>query len=132
MITTNPEDLNAHYNELFRVGDIDSLLQLYEPGAVLYPSPGHQLTGHSQIRIQMNALLSLQGELSAIQLSCVQQDSLALLHANWTFKGKDAKGNPVEMGGISSKVARRGSDGTWRYVIDMPAAMKPLSPFSEE
>jgi hypothetical protein len=58
----------------------------------------------------MNRLLSLQGELSATQLSCVQQDGLALLHANWSFKGKDAKGNPVEMGGLSSKVAQRGSD----------------------
>jgi len=121
MIITNPEDLNAHYNELFRLGDIEALIHLYEPSAVLCPCPGHPLTGHSEIRKQMNALLSLHGALSATQLSCVQQDGVALIHASWSFKGKDAKGNPIEMGGISSKVARRGSDGTWRYVIDMRA-----------
>ncbi|WP_298189583.1 nuclear transport factor 2 family protein [Metallibacterium sp.] len=78
---TDPKNLNEHYNALFRAGDLEGLVGLYETSAVLCPAPGHQLNGHEQIREQMKALLTLQGDLVATQLSCVQQDDLAMLHA---------------------------------------------------
>lgn len=123
MKVTDPATLNEHYNDLFRAGDLDGLLSLYEVNAVLCPAPGMLLKGHAKIRDQMKALLTLQGELAATQLSCVQQDDLAMLHARWTFKGKDAAGNAVDIGGHSSKLARKDAEGSWRYLMDLPAAL---------
>lgn len=123
MKVTDPKNLNEHYNALFRAGDLEGLVGLYETSAVLCPAPGHQLNGHEQIREQMKALLTLQGELIATQLSCVQQDDLAMLHAKWSFKGIDGVGNAVDIGGHSSKLARRGSDGAWRYIMDLPVVL---------
>ena len=123
MKATDPEKLNEHYNDLFRAGDLEGLISLYEMKAVLCPAPGTRLNGHAQIREQMKALLTLQGELTATQLSCVQQDDLAMLHAQWSFKGMDASGNAVDIGGHSSKLARRDSEGSWRYVMDLPFAL---------
>jgi ketosteroid isomerase-like protein len=120
---TDPQSLNEDYNKLFRAGDLEGLVSLYEASAVLCPAPGHLLTGHEQIREQLKALLTLQGELVATQLSCVQQDDLAMLHAKWRFNGTDAAGNPVDIGGPSSKLARRGAEGGWRYVMDLPVAL---------
>jgi ketosteroid isomerase-like protein len=123
MNVTDPKTLNAHYNELFRAGDLEGLVGLYEPSAVLCPAPGLQLIGHAQIREQMKALLTLRGELEATQLSCVEHQEFAMLHAKWSFKGTDGAGNAVDIGGHSSKLARRGSDGAWRYLMDLPVAI---------
>lgn len=120
MSVTDPRVLNEHYNDLFRKGDLEGLVALYEPDALLSPVPGQQLKGHDQIRKQLKGLLALTGELTATQQLCVVQNGLAMLHATWHFKGSDASGNPVEIGGNSSKLARQGKDGSWRYVIDLP------------
>ncbi len=116
----DPKTLNEHYNALFRNADLEGLIDLYGPNAILFSAPGRQLKGHAQIREQMKALLTLQGTLEASQLSCMEQDDLAMLHARWSFKGNDAAGNKIDIGGVSSKVARRGPDGAWRYVFDLP------------
>ena len=123
MKAADPKNLNEHYNALFRAGDLEGLVGLYEPNAVLCLAPGRQLTGHAQIREQMKALLTFQGELEATQMSCVQHDDLAMLHAKWSFRGTDGTGNAVSIGGHSSKLARKGSDGAWRYVMDLPVAL---------
>jgi ketosteroid isomerase-like protein len=124
MKVTDPEKLNEYHNDRFRAGDLDGLVNLYEADAVLCPAPGVTLKGAPQIREQMAALLTLQGELSATQLSCVRYGEFALLHAHWIFKGKDASGHAVDIGGHSSKLARRDADGSWKYVIDLPVALQ--------
>jgi len=123
MKITDVAKLNEHYNALFRAGDLEGLVGLYDRDAVLVPAAGTRLAGREQIRGQLRGLLALAGELSAVQLSCVQQDDMALLHAQWRFAGKDAAGHPLEMSGRSSRVARRDAGGAWRYVIDMPFAL---------
>lgn len=125
MSVSDPQKLNEHYNDLFRKGDLEGLTALYEPDAILSPAPGQELRGHDQLRGQLKNLLSLSGDLTAAQQSCVQLGDLALLHANWHFKGKDVSGGAVEMGGNSLKLARKGADGNWRYVMDLPVAVPP-------
>ncbi len=120
MAVTHPEQLNDHYNDLFRVGDVEGLVALYESDATLSPAPGQFLMGSDAIRGQMRALVDLDGELTATQLSCVRAGDIALLHAAWHFVGKAPSGEPIALGGTSSKVARRAPDGAWRYVIDLP------------
>ncbi len=123
MDVADPKHLNERYNELFRARDLEGLVGLYESSAILCPTPARRLNGHAQIREQMKALLTLAGELEATQLSCIQHDDLAMLHAKWRFRGVDGSGNAVDIGGHSSKLARRGADGAWRYVMDLPVAL---------
>jgi uncharacterized protein (TIGR02246 family) len=121
MAVNSPEKLNERYNALFRVADLENLMTLYEPDAVLSPVPGKELRGQAEIRAQLKQLLKLRGELISTLLSCVRQGDIALLQARWTFSGKGPAGNAVVMGGVSAKLARRGTDGEWRYAIDLPA-----------
>ena len=121
MAVTSPDRLNERYNALFRVADLENLVALYEPDAVLAPAPGKELRGHAEIRAQLKQLLKLRGELISQQLSCVRQGDIALLQARWSFSGKSATGSTIAMGGVSAKVARRGADGEWRFAIDLPA-----------
>ncbi len=108
MNITDPKQLNEHYNELFRNGDLEGLIDLCEANAVLRPAPGVQLNGHRQIREQMAALLTLRGELAATQVSCVQQDDLTLLHAKWSFKGTRTLGHGAHtLGRTINRIGRR-------------------------
>ena len=121
MAVTSPEKLNERYTALFRVSDLENLMTMYEPDAVLSPVPGKEMRGHAEIRAQLKQLLKLRGDLTSTQLSCVRQGDIALIQARWSFSGKGPTGSTVVMGGVSARVARRGADGEWRYAIDIPA-----------
>jgi ketosteroid isomerase-like protein len=43
---------------------------------------------------------------------------LAYLSNTWSLNGTGPDGNPVTLGATTAEVARRQTDGTWRYVID--------------
>jgi ketosteroid isomerase-like protein len=45
-----PEDLGAFFLERANAGDVEGLVALYEPGAVLAFPPGRLATGHEEIR----------------------------------------------------------------------------------
>jgi len=113
-----PEVLNEHFNDLFRQGELERMVALYEPEAVVRLTNGELIAGHEQIRTYLAQLLKLHGELVAGEQSCTRCGDLAILQANWSFKGTGGAAGPVELGGRSSKVARKGMDGAWRYVID--------------
>jgi ketosteroid isomerase-like protein len=121
MSVIDPRNLNEHYNEMFRKGDLEGLVALYEEGAVLCPAPGQEVRGRAEIRRRLSGLIALKGTLDASEQSCVEFENLALLHAQWRFIGTTPDGKPMQMGGSSSKLARRGTDGFWRYILDMPA-----------
>jgi ketosteroid isomerase-like protein len=45
---------------------------------------------------------------------------LALLIGDFVIEGTGPDGAPVHQKGTATDVARRGTDGGWRYVIDNP------------
>ena len=50
----------------------------------------------------------------------VQVEDTALLVADWRFHGTTSDGGNVSTSGTSIEVARRQSDGSWCYFIDLP------------
>jgi hypothetical protein len=45
MPARTPEDLGQQFMQALNAGDIEGLLQLYEPGSVLRPMPGQVVEG---------------------------------------------------------------------------------------
>ncbi len=117
---TDPRHLNERYNELFRQGDLEGMAALYEEDAILCPAPGQEIKGRAEIKKRLSSLLALKGTLSTSEQNCVEFENFALLHARWSFAGVSPEGKAIPMGGSSTKLARRGADGAWRYVLDMP------------
>jgi ketosteroid isomerase-like protein len=118
MNVTDPSVLNEHFNDLFRQGRLEPLSALYEAGAVIRLPDGTHISGQGRIKTYLAQLLTLRGRLVVAGQACIQHGELALLTADWNFEGEDAEGHPVEFGSRSTKVARRGADGCWRYLID--------------
>jgi uncharacterized protein (TIGR02246 family) len=119
-LVSDPRNLSGRYNELFRQGDLEGLVSLYEENAILCPTPGQEIKGRAEIKKRLSALLTLKGALSTTEQNCVEFENIALLHARWNFTGVSPEGKTVQMGGSYSKLAQRGADGAWRYVLDIP------------
>jgi ketosteroid isomerase-like protein len=107
-----PEDLGTLFLERANAGDVDGLVALYEPGAVLAFPAGRLATGHQEIRAVYADLLSGGPRFSSAgQQPVIRNGDLALTSTR------------LPGGGATVEVARRQPDGSWRWVIDQPAVL---------
>jgi ketosteroid isomerase-like protein len=105
-----PEDLGRHFVERANRGDVEGLVALYEPDAVLALSSGQIARGHGEIQRAYEQLLSSRPTFRPGEprptLRCGE---LALTSTR------------LESGGVTAEVARQQDDGTWLWVIDDPS-----------
>jgi ketosteroid isomerase-like protein len=107
-----PEDLGRLFLERANAGDVEGLVALYEPGAVLAFPAGRLTAGHEAIRTVYAELLADRPSFgSAGQQPVIRNGDLALTSTR------------LPGGGATVEVARRQPDGSWRWVIDQPAVL---------
>jgi hypothetical protein len=101
-----PGDLAGLFNARANAGDVEGLVALYEPDAVL--AAGEIVaTGHDEIRRFYTDLLARKSEFPPAEtLPALVQDGLALTFAR------------LPNGTLSVEAARRQADGTWLWAID--------------
>ncbi|KQO66351.1 nuclear transport factor 2 family protein [Methylobacterium sp. Leaf89] len=112
-IAHEPEDLARLFNERANAGDVDGLVALYEPDAVL--AAGKVVaTGHGEIRQFYADLLARKSGFPAAEtLPAIRNGDHAMTFAR------------LPNGTISAETARRQADGGWRWLIDQ-LKIKPL------
>lgn len=115
-----PADLHAALQDAFNRGDANSLVSLYEPGAVLATDHNDLVTGSGPIRQQWASLMELGGHLWLTTRFAIRSGDIALLSNAWTLTASDEQ---VAAAAVSAEVAHRQPDGSWRYVIDAPFAV---------
>ena len=120
MAARSPEEAHELFMQYFNSGDIDSLISLYEPGAVLVPFPDPPIQGQPAIHAKLLEFLSLKGHMELTVDRAIQADDLALLFSTWTLKGTGPDGSPAELAGQTSDIVRRQEDGSWLFVLDIP------------
>jgi ketosteroid isomerase-like protein len=102
-----PEDLARFFVERANAGDLDGLVALYEPHAVLTFPAGHVASGAQAIRAVYERLLADRPALTpGDQQPALINGDLALTSTR------------LDGGGITVEVARRQPDGTWLWAID--------------
>jgi len=122
-----PEDMNAAFAEAFNSGEIERLLALYEPGAVLVPSPGQVVEGTRAIRAALEGLLALKGHMRSENQYALVHGDVALLRAKVHLTGTGPDGRRLEVRNHTAEVVRRQPDGTWLYILDHPYGADPLA-----
>lgn len=120
MPAQTPDELHTIFLAAFNAGNLDAVMELYEETAVLVPQPGVITTGHQANRQALLQFLALKGTMQMRTAFALKCGDVALLRGEWTLKGTGPDGKPVEMCGKNVEVARRQSDGTWRFAIDHP------------
>src|SRR6266567_4230065 len=122
MPAQSPEEAHRLWGDAFLAGDVEAMVELYEPDAVWMPQPGNIVSGTEAIREHATNLIALR-ETTSFELKpefTLETEDVALLHARWTLKGTTPDGEPLDVEGLTSGVVRRQPDGSWRYVIDDP------------
>ena len=97
--------------------DLDGLVALYAPDAVMVLPDGSTVTGTEAIRGQWAELLAMEGRMTLRSRYAIEAGDLAILSNEWTFTAGE-----LTMGATTAEVARRQADGGWLYVIDHPFA----------
>jgi uncharacterized protein (TIGR02246 family) len=118
MPATTPEQIHRLFEEAFNAGDLDGLMELYEPDAALIAQPGSLARGIEQARAALQGFLALKGRITLDTKLAITVGELAYLSNSWSLSGTGPDGNPVVLGATTAEVARRQADGSWRYVID--------------
>ena len=114
-LAQDPEDLARLFNERANAGDVEGLVALYEPEAVL-AAGAVVATGHAEIRRFYADLLSRRSEFpSAETLPAIRNGAIALTSAR------------LPNGTISVETARLQAEGGWRWIIDQ-LKIKPVAP----
>lgn len=106
---TTPDDLGRFFVERANAGDVDGLVALYEPEAVLAFPSGEFAAGHDEIRAVYADLVAdaPRFEPGAQQAAMISGD-LALTSTR------------LVGGGVTVEIAHRQPDGTWLWAIDNP------------
>jgi len=124
-----PQDMNKTFAQARNVGDVEGLLSLFEPEAVIQEVE-RRCAGTGELRAHLEWLVALGGELVSENNFAVEAGELALLRADYAIY-QDGK---TMVTGSSAEVVRRQPDGRWLYVIDYPVAglrpnvLRPIAP----
>jgi ketosteroid isomerase-like protein len=106
---TQPEELSRLIVEKLNSGDVDGLVALYEPDAVLALPNGEVATGANEIRRAYERLVADRPTFApGAPRPTLRSGDLALTSSR------------LANGMITVEVARRQPDGTWLWVLDQP------------
>jgi uncharacterized protein (TIGR02246 family) len=105
-----PEDITRKFVDAVNAGDIDALVDLYEPDAIIAFPPGRITQGHEAIRALYEQMLADQPHFE------YEEPLTTLISGDLALTATPAQ----DAAGVRAQVVRRQSDGTWRRVIDRP------------
>ncbi len=102
-----PNDLEKFFVERANAGDVEGLVALYEPNAIVAYGDGEVAIGLNQIRKFFVKFLANRPQLDpSIQTAALCSGDLALTSSR------------LSNGDNTAEVARRQPDGSWLWVVD--------------
>jgi uncharacterized protein (TIGR02246 family) len=119
-MTESPEQLHRSFQDAFNRHDLEAIVALYEPTAVLASFDG-PVEGTAAIREAYRGLLAMSPTIDLRTLGVNRAGDLAMLHGKWILHGTGPDGGQIHMEGRNTETVRRQSDGRWLFVIDNPS-----------
>ena len=117
-----PADVDRLFAERINAGDVDGVVALYEPGAVLVALSGPPAIGPEQIRERFAALIEAELNIECNVVAVHESGDTAMLYNDWRSTRRGPCGERLASEGKALEVVRRQPGGTWRFVIDDPFA----------
>lgn len=112
----------------FHKGDIDGIMQTYEPGAVVVGEPGTPVSGTPALRAMFAGFIAAKAQFTFLGHEVIQAEDIALHLTPWRMAGVAPDGTAVAASGLSVAVLRRQPDGRWLMIIDDPYGDALLNP----
>lgn len=109
----NPAEITSLFVERANAKDVEGLLELYEPDAVLAFPPGHETVGRDALREVLEAMIEhADGPFE------LEEPAPTIYFEDIAVTSTQSKDNT----GTRIQVVRRQDDGSWRRIIDRPEA----------
>lgn len=106
-LATQPNDLEKLFVERANAGDVEGLVALYEPNAIVASGEGEVAIGRDQIRAFFVKFLANRPRLDpSMQAAPLCSEDLALTSSR------------LSNGDLTAEVARRQADGSWLWAVD--------------
>lgn len=115
-----PEDFAAAFAATFNRGDLDEIVAGYTEDAVLNPGGANVMRGHAEIRMALANFLAPRLPMTVTPGTHIVSGDTALVTFDWVIEGKAPDGQQILMQGSAVDVLRRGPDGYWRQLLDLP------------
>ncbi|RNL82667.1 YybH family protein [Halostreptopolyspora alba] len=126
-LTPHAAEHPAVFAAAFNSGDPAVLEQVYEPNAVFVKPDGTRVVGEDR-RAANTEFQGLGVGIEVRVRNVHEYEDLALLIVDWAIRGTTAQGSAIDLCGTATDVARRGTDGLWRYIIDSPLGIDTAGP----
>jgi uncharacterized protein (TIGR02246 family) len=113
------EEAGKVFQDTFNAGDIDGLVSLFEPEAVLVPAPGKVVAGSDALRETFAGVLATGARFEIVKLFSIHRvGDIALATTEWKMASNDADGDLVTVRARPVIAFRQQTDGSWRFLID--------------
>ena len=115
-----PADIHPLFLNAFNLADVEALIALYEPDALLIVNR-EPVVGRESIRRTLESFVLRRHQMTLETRAVVESpQGMAVLHGSWTVTPSMEIGAQVATRGLSTEVVRKQPDGTWLFVIDSP------------
>ena len=116
-----PEDAPRVFLDAFNAGDLDGLVNLFEPDAVIVVASGQVVTGSAEIREELANFRSTWKWWEIRLVSHHRVGDIALNTVEHKLQNSAPDGSANTLSVRATVVFRRQTDGSWRFVIDNAA-----------
>jgi taurine dehydrogenase small subunit len=120
-MSESPERLHSSFQDAFNRHDLDSIVALYEPDAVLASVDG-PVQGTDAIREAYRGFFAMRPTIEVQTLGVNRAGDLAMLHGKWILQGTGPDGGQIRRQGRNTETVRLQRNGRWLFVIDNPSA----------
>ena len=121
MTAKTPEDVDRLFGERVNAGDAAGVAALYENEGVLV-FQGTTFHGPDQIRGVLEGMPAAQAKITMNVKHVVRAGDVAVLYNDWAMTVTGPDGKTESSSGKAIEVVRRQADGSWKFVVDDPAA----------
>lgn len=104
----------------FEAGNMDRVMQSYEPKAAIAFEPGQPISDAAMARAAFEGFAQVNPEFTYSGHEVIRTGDIALHIAPWSMVGQTPDGQEIQQSGLSVAVLRQQDDGSWRMVIDNP------------
>jgi uncharacterized protein (TIGR02246 family) len=122
MLPEKPEDWPRVFTQYLNAGNLEAVMELYEPEARFVTRTGEILTGHDQLRGPLGAMIRSKTKLESRVIKTITVGDIAQLYTDFEGTAFDASGKTTEVRNKAVEVLRRQAGGGWKLIVGNPNA----------
>jgi len=124
MAVEAPEEWPRRFEQYLNGGDLDGVVELYDPDASVVAPSGETIRGREGVRHLFAGMMAAKTQLHSRVLRSVTVGDVALLYTDFDGTAVDASGKTVDVHYSAIEVLRRQLDGGWKLIVGDPNARK--------